>query len=185
MKASDLLLIVSIVSLIVVACLHLSSMHHHGIAYVSWNDGGDHLLELDSLRKLVLLQNDTIHMLELHLDNILRTTGSKVVGHAVAATIAASSSSSPRSQTAVTSHSSTEDCIGGAGARNHSSYTVQYAGSLNGEHPRRERMSALESDCESRYGMGLVREWRKRAQVWCESDQAGKKIKTFDRMYGE
>lgn len=177
MKAQDLLLILTVVCVVVVALLHLSSLQH-----ATCGDVGDQQMrELDTLRKLVLLQNDTIHVLELHLDNVMRMTGSMVTeGHDTTTT------SYTRSQTkAVTltnnyevSHSleefrshkqSMEDCSGGT--RNQSMSAIQHAGLLYGEHmmyPRRERMSTMEIDCEKRYGMELASEWRKSAQVWCE-----------------
>jgi hypothetical protein len=168
MRAQDLLLILTVVCLVVVVLLHLSSTQHG-----AYGDRGDlQLRELDTLRKLVLLQNDTIHALELHLDNVMSVAGSEVtVGHdAVTSTL---TNASPRSQakaiTLSSTYQSTEDCS--SGTRNRSMPATQHGCTLYGEHklyPYREQMSAMEIDCEKRYGMELASEWRKSAQVWCE-----------------
>lgn len=122
--------------------------------------------ELETLRKLVLLQNDTIHVLELHLDNVMRVAGSEVTEVHNPVTL---TNASPRSQAKVVTLSNTyqEDCS--SGTRNRSMPATQHGG--YGEHkpyPYREQMSAMEIDCEKRYGMELASEWRKSAQVWCE-----------------
>lgn len=165
MKAQDHLLILTLICLVVVALLHLSSVQHG-----TCGDQGDLQMrrELDTLRKLVLLQNDTIHVLELHLDNVMRMTGSEVAeGRDTTVT-----SASPRGQAkAITQTHSLEESLSlkkytegcSRGTRNHSMSYVEHK-----LYPHRERMSAMEIDCEKRYGMELVSEWRKSAQVWCE-----------------
>ena len=168
MKAQDLLLILTVVCLVVVVLLHLSSIQHGACG-----DRGDlQMRELDTLRKLVLLQNDTIHALELHLDNVMRVSGSEVTEEHDKFT-SISTNASPRSQAKVVTlsntYQSTEDCS--SGTRNRSMPATQHVGTLYGEHklyPYREQMSAMEIDCEKRYGMELASEWRKSAQVWCE-----------------
>lgn len=169
MKAQDLLLILTFVCLVVVVLLHLSS-NQHG----AYGDRGDlQLRELDTLRKLVLLQNDTIHALELHLDNVMRVTGHDAVTEGHDAVTSTLTNASPRSQakaiTLSNTYQSTEDCS--SGTRNRSMPAIQHGGTLYGEHklyPYREQMSAMEIDCEKRYGLELASEWRKSAQVWCE-----------------